>query len=56
LRKPLHQNANPSIQTHFSCRRESRPFSKAMWTRFLPAIKIIKDWITTGHIGEVKLI
>lgn len=29
---------------------------EAMWTRFLPAIKIIKDWITAGRIGEVKLI
>lgn len=30
--------------------------AEAMWTRFLPAIHIIKDWISTKRIGEVEYI
>lgn len=27
---------------------------EAMWTRFLPAVKIVKDWIAAGRIGKVE--
>ena len=27
---------------------------EAMWTRFLPAVQMVKDWISAGKIGEVK--
>lgn len=27
---------------------------EAMWTRFLPAVKILKDWIVAGRIGKVE--
>lgn len=27
---------------------------EAMWTRFLPAVKMVKDWIAAGRIGEVQ--
>ena len=29
---------------------------EAMWTRFLPAVKTIKGWITAGRIGKVESI
>ena len=28
--------------------------SEAMWTRFLPAVQMVKDWILSGSIGKVK--
>lgn len=28
--------------------------SEAMWTRFLPAVQILKQWISAGRIGEVQ--
>lgn len=28
--------------------------SEAMWTRFLPAVQMVKDWILSGRIGKVK--
>ena len=28
--------------------------SEAMWTRFLPAVQMVKDWILAGKIGKVK--
>ena len=28
--------------------------SEAMWTRFLPAVQMVKDWIAGGKIGKVK--
>ena len=29
---------------------------EAMWTRFLPAVKIVKDWIAAGRIGKVEAV
>lgn len=29
---------------------------EAMWTRFLPAVRIIKEWIAVGRIGEVECV
>ena len=28
--------------------------SEAMWTRFLPAVQMVKDWILAGKIGRVE--
>ena len=28
--------------------------SEAMWTRFLPAVQMVKDWILDGEIGKVE--
>ena len=28
--------------------------SEAMWTRFLPAVQMVKDWIFAGKIGKVE--
>ena len=28
--------------------------SEAMWTRFLPAVQMVKDWILDGKIGKVE--
>lgn len=30
--------------------------SEAMWTRFLPAVQILKQWIAAGRIGDVQSI
>ena len=27
---------------------------EAMWTRFLPAVQMVKDWILAGKIGKVE--
>ncbi|PNQ78773.1 MULTISPECIES: Gfo/Idh/MocA family protein [Paenibacillus] len=37
--------------------RERKLFlMEAMWTRFLPPIRQVREWIHAGHIGEVKLV
>ena len=28
--------------------------SEAMWTRFLPAVQMVKDWILAGKIGKIE--
>ncbi|MEC0180033.1 Gfo/Idh/MocA family oxidoreductase [Paenibacillus peoriae] len=37
--------------------RERKLFlMEAMWTRFLPPIRQVREWISAGRIGEVKLV
>lgn len=37
--------------------RENKIFlMEAMWTRFLPVIRKVREWIAEGRIGEVRLI
>lgn len=37
--------------------RERKLFlMEAMWTRFLPAIRRVREWLAAGRIGEVRLV
>ena len=37
--------------------REKRLFAmEAMWTRFLPHVAVIRDWLSQGALGEVVLV
>ncbi len=37
-------------------RRNSTFFMEAMWTRFLPAMKKVREWLDDGLIGDVMLV
>ena len=54
--KPIAMNRE-ELQEMISCAKENNVFlMEAVWTNFLPAIKIVKGWIEEGKIGEVKTI
>lgn len=44
-------------QEMVECARENRVFlMEAMWTRFLPVIKKVREWIKDGKIGKVRVL
>lgn len=54
--KPLAVNcgeAEEMIRTAAQCRRF---FMEAMWTRFLPVMVRVREWLAQGLIGEVRMI
>lgn len=54
--KPLCVNTSQAAKL-FNLAAEKQLFlMEAMWTRFLPAINIVKDLINSGKIGEIKKI
>lgn len=54
--KPFTLNADEAEEI-VKVARESKLFlMEAMWTRFLPAIVKVRDWLDAGRIGEVRLL
>ena len=54
--KPLTVNATEA-DTLIACARSEGLFlMEAMWTRFVPAIVKLREWIAAGAIGEVRLL
>lgn len=54
--KPLAINAK-QVKEMIECARESQKFlMEAMWTRFLPVIVKVRQWLTEGVIGEVRML
>lgn len=54
--KPMSLNARDS-EAMFAVAREKGLFlMEAMWTRFLPAWRQVKQWLAEGAIGEVRLL
>lgn len=52
--KPFAINAH-EVKEMINCARENEVFlMEAMWTRFLPVINKVQEWITDGRIGEVR--
>jgi len=54
--KPLAINAQEAREM-VECARESGQFlMEAMWTRFLPVIVKVREWLADGAIGEVRML
>lgn len=54
--KPFTMNA-AELEEMIAVAREKKLFlMEAMWTRFLPPIRRVREWIRDGKIGEVRLV
>jgi predicted dehydrogenase len=54
--KPMGINAQ-QVAEMASCAREHGVFlMEAMWTRFLPVIRQANDWVTSGKIGQARMV
>jgi len=54
--KPMEVNA-ARARALVQAAREHRVFlMEAMWTRFLPVIGGVRQWVTSGRIGEIRLV
>ena len=54
--KPFAVNAQ-QVREMIACARESGQFlMEAMWTRFLPVIVKVREWLAEGAIGEPRMI
>jgi len=52
--KPFAINAKQARRMIQCARDEDRLLMEAMWTRFLPAIELVKDVVTSGRIGTPR--
>lgn len=53
--KPVTINAAELKEMIDAARSNHVFFMEAMWTRFLPAVKKVREWLANGLIGEVKM-
>jgi len=54
--KPLAINTR-EVEEIINCARESKKFlMEAMWTRFLPVMARVREWLVEGAIGEVRML
>lgn len=53
--KPVTINAAELKEMIDAARSNHVFFMEAMWTRFLPAVKKVREWLENGSIGEVKM-
>lgn len=52
--KPFTMNAAEAEEI-IACAKEHKVFlMEAMWTRYLPAIRKVREWLDEGRIGEVR--
>lgn len=54
--KPLTVNAREAEDLIAFARSERLFLMEAMWTRFVPAIVKLREWVDAGTIGEVRLL
>lgn len=54
--KPLTINVRDSQELIDCARREKVFLMEAMWTRFLPPIVQVRDWLARGLIGEPRMV
>ena len=52
--KPLTVNAEQAEEMIACARRNNRFLMEAMWTRFLPVIVKVREWLAEGAIGEPR--
>src|SRR6201999_171078 len=53
VEKPFTMNAAQAAEI-VAVAREQRLFAmEAMWTRFVPHITVVRDWLSQGVLGEV---
>lgn len=54
--KPFTMNAAEAEEA-IACAKENGVFlMEAMWTRYLPPIRLVRKWLEEGRIGEVRLL
>jgi predicted dehydrogenase len=53
VEKPFAMNAVEAIEVVEVARKEGLFAMEAMWTRFLPHIAVVRDWLAQGALGEV---
>jgi dihydrodiol dehydrogenase / D-xylose 1-dehydrogenase (NADP) len=54
--KPFCVNAKELEQVIAVARRKNVFLMEAMWTRFLPAMVMVREWLAQGRIGEPRLV
>ncbi len=52
--KPLVTNATMAKQLAALSRQQNTFLMEAVWTRFLPIVETLRDWIRAGNIGRVR--
>jgi predicted dehydrogenase len=53
VEKPFAMNAAEAAEIVAVAREEKLFAMEAMWTRFLPHIAVIRDWLAEGAVGEI---
>jgi predicted dehydrogenase len=56
VEKPFAMNARQSREMVALARQKKVFLMEAMWTRYLPAMVQVRQWIADGQIGEVELV
>jgi predicted dehydrogenase len=56
VEKPFAMNAQQSRAMIERARQKGLFLMEAMWTRYLPAMVQVRQWIANGEIGEVELV
>jgi predicted dehydrogenase len=54
--KPFTINARESLELIECARRENVFLMEAMWTRFLPPLVQVREWLARGAIGEPRMV
>jgi predicted dehydrogenase len=54
--KPFTINAREAEELIAVARAEGRFLMEAMWTRFLPAIRQLQEWLAAGAIGDPRMV
>ena len=54
--KPFASNAKEAQEMIDAARNNNVFLMEAMWTRFFPGIKKVREWLEAGIIGEVRLV
>jgi len=54
--KPMEVNAARVREMVAAARSHDQFLMEAMWTRFLPVISCVRQWIREGRIGEIRLV
>ncbi len=54
--KPMTVNVSEAEQVFEAARNKNVFYMEAVWTRFMPFHKKIREWIDSGQIGEVQVV
>ena len=53
VEKPFAMNASEATEIVTAARQRGLFAMEAMWTRFLPQVAVIRDWLEQGALGEI---
>jgi dihydrodiol dehydrogenase / D-xylose 1-dehydrogenase (NADP) len=54
--KPITINAEDAKEIYDAAKKNNAFFMEAMWTRFLPVMVKVREWIRSGAIGEIRMV